>query len=162
MTQLGDILVIENTETGTQVEVIITQVFSDDWYQVTETATGKTSLMMVLDAEQVVADPDTIEAAKATMRAARKAFDTETDVANFYNHVRARERKGDDTVIAGRTALDAAIQTPEAAEDMAAFVRYAEQIGSLDPSDTAKEALYERLQQRMRIWREGLTSDDIL
>jgi len=158
MTQLGDILIIENTETGAQQEVIITQVFGDGWYQVTATATGKTSLMMLLGTEHVVTDPDTIEAAKATMRAARKAFDTETDAANFYNHVRTHEQNRDDTVIAGRTALDAAIQTPEAAEDMAAFVRYAEQIGSLDPRDTAKDALYERLQQRMRNWRKGLTS----
>ena len=158
MTQLGDILIIENTETGAQQEVIITQVFGDGWYQVTATATGKTSLIMMLGTEHVVTDPDAIEAAKATTRAARKAFDTETDVANFYNHVSSQERKGDDTIIAGRTALDAAIQTPEAAEDMATFVRYAEQIGSLDPRDTAKDALYERLQQRMRNWREGLTS----
>jgi len=157
MTQLGDILIIKTTATGVQQEVIITQVFGDGWYQVQDTATGKTSLIM-MDTEHVVTDPDTIEAAKATMRAARKSFDTETDVANFYNHVRTHEQNRDDTVIAGRTAFDAAIQTPEAAEDMAAFVRYAEQIGSLDPRDLAKDALYARLQQRMRNWRDRLTS----
>ena len=125
MKKLGDILIIAGKRTGDQVEVIVTQLFGDDWYQVTATATGKTSLIMMLGTEHVVTDPDAIEAAKATMRAARKSFDTETEVAYFYNHVSSQERKGDDTIIAGRTALDAAIQTPEAAEDMAAFVRYA-------------------------------------
>ena len=158
MTQLGDILIIKTTATGVQQEVIITQVFGDGWYQVQDAATGKTSLMMLPREIQSPSEPEHDPTVINADIAARKAFDTETDVANFYNHVSSQERKGDDTIIAGRTALDAAIQTPEAAEDMAAFARYAEQIGSLDPKDTAKDALYERLQQRMRNWREGLTS----
>ena len=158
MKKLGDILIIAGKRTGDQVEVIVTQLFGDDWYQVTATATGKTSLMMLPREIQSPSEPEHDPTVINAAIAARKAFDTETDVANFYNHVRTQEQNRDDTVIAGRTALDAAIQTPEAAEDMAAFVRYAEQIGSLDPRDTAKDALYERLQQRMRNWREGLTS----
>ena len=71
MTQLGDILIIENTETGAQQEVIITQVFGDGWYQVTATATGKTSLMMLLGTEPEH-DPTAIDAAIA----ARQAFDS--------------------------------------------------------------------------------------
>lgn len=76
MKKLGDILIIAGKRTGDQVEVIVTQVFGDDWYQVTATATGETSLIMMLGAEHVVTDPDAIEAAKATMRAARQAFDS--------------------------------------------------------------------------------------
>ena len=71
MKKLGDILIIAGKRTGDQVEVIVTQLFGDDWYQVTATATGETSLIMVLGAEPEH-DPTAIDAAVA----ARQAFDS--------------------------------------------------------------------------------------
>jgi len=108
--QVGDILLIEDQTTGNRVEVRVTTVYNDGWYQVTATTTGKTSLILQLGTDEPERDP------------------TVTDAA-----------------IAARQAFDTAVQ---AAEDMAAFGRTAEQIGPLNTNYEPVEALYERLRQR--------------
>ena len=78
---VGDILLIEDQTTGNRVEVRVTTVYNDGWYQVTATTTGKTSLILQLGTERPTSEPERDPAAINAAIAARKAFDTAVQAA---------------------------------------------------------------------------------